>query len=295
HVLLEARELCESKSESAVVAEVAQVTKMIGDALALEKQPAQPRRACRDAQRRDAFDGLGVGPGVRDGAIARDASGEAMGFRQRKRLEALFDTFVHKGETLFEAQDLLADDLEAEMAGFDDARMHRSDSYFVHTVAVDPDKRVILLSRLPFWRRLEIASQRKAIDRPRRLPSPRALVIGVGLNADQIERGALHPVGGRKHPGQIRVVRALLGQRVLQQSEAFAVSKQYAHTKAAMAIALVACPQRDELSSAFPCQPACGQQLAGVHRATLGRNQARQWRGGNAQRRNVHGAVTKPG
>ena len=47
HVLLQARELREAERESAVVAEVAEVAEVVGDALALERERAQPQRARR--------------------------------------------------------------------------------------------------------------------------------------------------------------------------------------------------------------------------------------------------------
>src|SRR5256885_11781427 len=94
---------------------------------------------------------------------------------ERKCLKSLFDPFMDKREPLFEAQHFLTDDLEPEVAGLDDARVHGSDCDFMHAVAADADKPVVLLTRLPFRRRLEIVSQRKAIDRPCRLPCPGTL------------------------------------------------------------------------------------------------------------------------
>ena len=44
HVLLQARELREAEREAAVVAEIAEVAQVVGDALALERERAQPQR-----------------------------------------------------------------------------------------------------------------------------------------------------------------------------------------------------------------------------------------------------------
>ena len=66
------RENCaRPKRESAVIAEIAQVAQVVGNALALEAQRAQPRaRAGASSRPAMASTACGVGPAVGDGAVA---------------------------------------------------------------------------------------------------------------------------------------------------------------------------------------------------------------------------------
>ena len=75
HVFLQARELRQAEGEASIVAEIAEIAEMIGDALALEAERAQPNCARRNAQRQDALDRLCVRPCVGDRAIARYPAG----------------------------------------------------------------------------------------------------------------------------------------------------------------------------------------------------------------------------
>src|SRR5262249_49856168 len=194
HGLFEARDVRQSEGKAAVVAEIAQVAEMIGDALALEAERAEDDRARWHGELRDRFGGLRIGPGVRHRAIARDPAGEPIPVPDRQLLEALLDALVHVAQTFLEAQHLLADDLEAEVSRFDDPRVDGSDRDLVHAVAADAHEGIVLLARLPLRGSLEIAPKRKGVDRPRGLPQPGPLVVGVALQADQVERGALHAV-----------------------------------------------------------------------------------------------------
>ncbi len=193
HVLAQPGELGEAEREPAVVAEVAEVAQMVADALALEGERAQPRGARRRCDAGDGFQRLRVGARIRDGPVAGNASRQPVPLGERHRLEALFDPLVHVPEALLEAQHLFADDLEAEMSRLDDAGVHRPDGDLVNAVAFDADECVVLLARLPLRRRGEIAAQRELVDRPRGHPRPRALVVGVGRDADEVECRALHP------------------------------------------------------------------------------------------------------
>ena len=121
-----------------------------------------------------------------------------MRFRERKCLEALLDPLVNVREPLFETQHLFTHDLESKVSRLDDAGVNRTDCDLVDAIAAHTDKRVILFTRLPFGRWLEVAPQGKHVDRPCRLPYPRALIVGIALQAQQVEHGALHPVGGGK-------------------------------------------------------------------------------------------------
>ena len=242
---------------------------MIRDPLALERERTKPGGARRRCRRRDALERLRVRPRIRDGAVSRHASREPIRVAQRHLLESLFDALVNVTQPLLEAQDFLADDLEAEVSGLDDAGVHRSDGNLVHSVACDPDERVLLLPGLPLRQRHEIAAQRELIDRPARHPRPRSMIFAIGRGADEVERRPLHPVRrreDRRHVGMARVRR--IGQRVLEDREAVRIVQRDAQQEAAMAVALVARPERDEMAAAFPREPARRQQLAGAHRHT---------------------------
>ena len=150
YILLKPRELGEPERESAVVAEVAQIAKMVGDALALETKGTQARRARRNGDPGDRLGRLRVGPRVGDGAVAGNAPGESVALCQRECFEALLDSLVDVAKPFLEPQDFLADNLEPEVSRLDDAGVDRSDRDLVHAVAADAHERVILLARLPF-------------------------------------------------------------------------------------------------------------------------------------------------
>ena len=76
HVLAQDAAVGVHEREGGVVADGADVAEVVGEALQLGHQRAQPDRARRrlDAERR--LDGAGEGEGVGDGAVAGDAAGE---------------------------------------------------------------------------------------------------------------------------------------------------------------------------------------------------------------------------
>ena len=73
HVLLQPGKLRQPEREAGVVADEAEVAQMIGDALALEQQRAQPARALGGVKRGGALGGHRIGPGIGDGRIAAHA------------------------------------------------------------------------------------------------------------------------------------------------------------------------------------------------------------------------------
>ena len=85
--------------------------------------------SARGGRRRvgDRFERLRIGPGVRDGAVARHAAGQPVAGRGGHRFESLLDALVDESEPLFQAQHLFADDLEAEVTRLDDAGVHWTD------------------------------------------------------------------------------------------------------------------------------------------------------------------------
>ena len=67
-----------------------------------------------------------------------------MALEDRQLGEAPLDALVHVAEPLLEPEHFLADDREAEVAGLDDAGVHRPDRDLVHAVAVDAHERVVV-------------------------------------------------------------------------------------------------------------------------------------------------------
>src|SRR5262249_28049123 len=148
-----------------------------------EADCAQGSRACGHRNFLHRLERLRVSPGVGDSGIAGDAPRQTAAFSNRQRLEALLDPFVHVTESLLQAQHLLANDLETEMARLDDAGVNGTDRNLVHAIPGDANERVLFLARLPLRRCLEVALQWEAIDRPRCLPRPGPLVVGIALDA----------------------------------------------------------------------------------------------------------------
>src|SRR6185437_6869881 len=206
----------------------------------------------------------------------------------RQRFEALFDALVRVAEPLLEPQHLFADDLEAAMPWLDDSGVHRADGNFVNAVAFDLHEVVFLLSRFPLGGGNEVAPKGKLVNRPAREPQPRALVVGLGRDADEIVRCALHAIRGRKDRGQVRVARVGVGQRVLEHGEAVAILDDDANAEAAPPIALVARPERDELPVVLPREPAGGEKLTRAHLRALRGNAGGERSGGESERGDVH-------
>ena len=128
--------------EGRVVADGADIAEMIGDALELRHQRAEPDGARRNFDLERRLDRLREGERVSDGAVARGAArkrGAPLDARARhQRLDAL----MHIAEPLFEPHDGLAVGGEAEMSGLDDAGMDRADRNLVEALALDRQERV---------------------------------------------------------------------------------------------------------------------------------------------------------
>ena len=150
---------------------------MIRDAFELQSERTQPRRSRRNGRVRHALERLAVGPRERHGGITGHAGRETMRVLQLQRLEAPLDTLVYVAETLLESQHLFADDREAEVAGLDDARMHRPDRHFVHAVAFDAHEMVVVHGGRRFGdRRVALRRQRMKLRGPRGVTQPWSLV-----------------------------------------------------------------------------------------------------------------------
>ncbi|WP_208648592.1 hypothetical protein, partial [Micromonospora inaquosa] len=76
-----------------------------------------------------------------DGGVSADALGEADSLVCGMTFEQFLDSFVDVPEAGFEFEDGFADDGEAEVAGFDHARVDGADGDFVDAGALDDDER----------------------------------------------------------------------------------------------------------------------------------------------------------
>ena len=85
HVLAQDAAVGVHEREGGVVADGADVAEVVGEALELGHQRAQPDRARRRLEAERRLDRAGEGDGVGDGAVARDAAGELRRFVQRRR------------------------------------------------------------------------------------------------------------------------------------------------------------------------------------------------------------------
>ena len=244
-ILLEAQELRQAEGQAAVVAEIAEVTEVVGKALALEQQGTQLEGARRRRRAGERFERHRVGPGVGHGAVARDAAGEPRPLEQRQRLEALLDALVLVAEPGLESQHALADDREAEVTGLDGAGMHRPDRDLVHPVAFDRDEGIGCGG---FERRRVgrvVAAQREALRGPGAVPQPAARIGhragGVARDdAEQVESCALHARRAVEDVGQVGI--GVGGGVVLEPEQAFAANQQ--HVYRAPAVVRVTRPQR---------------------------------------------------
>ncbi len=72
--------------------------------------------------------------------VARGAGGELRGLFERRAGHQQLDAFMHVAQALFEARDGFAVGGEAEMAGLDDAGMHRPDRDLVQVFAFHRQK-----------------------------------------------------------------------------------------------------------------------------------------------------------
>ena len=171
--------------------------------LAMRSSSAISARSQTRARRRlDAergLDGAGEGERVGDGAVARDAAGEPAPPRSRSApAHQPLDALVHVAEPLLEAHHGLAVGGEAEMAGLDDAGVHRADRDLVQALALDRQERVGRRRAAGVGR-----ARRAARGRPRR--RGRARAAGPARRrreAEQVADRALQPDRRRMDAGR---------------------------------------------------------------------------------------------
>src|SRR5207247_2472202 len=173
-VFLEPPELGKTERKRDVVAEVAEVAEVVGDALELEQDAAQRKRPGRRLSPGGAFDRHRVRPGVGDRGVAGHAAGELRPLFQRHLLEAFLDAFVLVAEPLLKPQDLFADDREAEVPWLDRARVDRTDRDLVHAFALDRDERIAVRALSEAGRGVDVLAEGKRAFGPGSVPGPLA-------------------------------------------------------------------------------------------------------------------------
>ena len=156
--------------ERRVVADRADVAEVIGEPLHFGHQRAQPvgSRRNRDAERR--LGGAREGDLIGDRAVAADAARQLGAARQIGARHQRVDALVDVAEPLLQPRDGLAGGVKAEMAGFDDAGVHRPDGNLVQARAFRGEKRV----RRGRGRR-RLAGPEGMADRPAAVIEPRPL------------------------------------------------------------------------------------------------------------------------
>ena len=156
--------------ERGVVADRADVAEMIGDALELGHDAAQDLGARRRIDLQRLLDRAGEGEAVGHGGIAGDARDHARRALDVGVGEQPVDALVHVAEPLLQPRHRLAVDAEAEMAGLDDAGVHRADRNLVQALALDRQEIV----RPPDRAAPPAAARRAARACPRRRDRARA-------------------------------------------------------------------------------------------------------------------------
>ena len=121
--------------ERGIVADRADVAEMIGEPLQFGHQRAQIDRARRQ---RHCERGLGrerEGIAISHRAVAGGARRQPRGVGKRRARHQALDALVHIAEPLFEPHHEFAVGGETEMAGLDNAGMHRADRDLVQRFA----------------------------------------------------------------------------------------------------------------------------------------------------------------
>ena len=218
---------------------------MVGAAFELERERTQPGAARRDLAAAHALERAAVGPRVRHRRVSRDARREAMPLGERQVAEAALDALVRVAEALFEAQHLLADDREAEVARLDHAGVHRPDGDLVHAVAGDAHERVVV-DRGDRALRFAVAAQREKSGRPAVVPQPGPQIAVLRTQTQQIVQRALHAQRGRIDPGNARDAGRSGGDRELGDAQPLGVEIGGQHLGRRRVAPLLAAPQREQ-------------------------------------------------
>src|SRR5581483_3762888 len=111
------------KRKRRVIADGAYIAEMIGEALKLNHQRAEPNSARRNLQSERSLDSPCKGERVGDGAVARGAAGKTCALLKARASHQRLDSLMHIAEPLFEPHHRLTIGGEAKMPWLDDAGM----------------------------------------------------------------------------------------------------------------------------------------------------------------------------
>ena len=179
--------------EGGVIADRADVAEMVGQSFQLRHQPAQPLRARRRLNIERRFGGAGEGDAVGNGAVARRTAGQHGALGKIGARHQSLDALMHIAQPLFQPYHGLAVRGEAEMTGFDDARMHGADGNLMQAFALGRQE---LIAR---------AYGRHFSSHTQRMPYAPAVMVepgprigqGARFQAEEILDRALQPQGRR--------------------------------------------------------------------------------------------------
>ncbi len=266
-VLAQARELGQAEGQRGVVAECAEVAQVVGDALAFEHQRAQPGRALGNLALPRRFQRHAIGPGVGHGRVARHPAGEPVRFQRRQLGEAALDALVHVAQVLLEPQHFLADDREAEVAGLDDAGVHRADGDLVHAIAFDAHEGVV--GGQGAGARgcgLGALSQRRPPGCPQAVVQPRPLVAtAVGVQARQVGHGALQAHGAGERGREVGEAGACIVERQFEPDQPFEHGIGGAGHSSAAGGTAVDAPHRDQSPPSLGNAAGRGTPRVAIH------------------------------
>jgi hypothetical protein len=121
--------------EGSIVADRADVTKVIREALQLRHESAQPTRSLGHLDPKRRLDCLSKSERVGNGAVAGDAASELGSSVEIGTSHQALNSLVNVAKPFLKPNHRLAICREAEMAGLDDAGMDRTDRDLVHAFA----------------------------------------------------------------------------------------------------------------------------------------------------------------
>src|SRR5882672_12866480 len=110
-------------------------------------------------------------------------------------------------KSFLEPQHFFADDRKAEVAGLDDAGVHRAYGDFVYTVTFDADKVIAIGFGFPDERRSLLARERMKVRGPGGVTYPRPGILRAAGNAREIPNCPLHTRGRGKNRVERRIRR----------------------------------------------------------------------------------------
>ena len=238
----------EHQSKAGVVADGADIAEVVGEALELRHQSAQPNGARRNFDSERRFHSAGKGEAIGDRAVAGGPRRERAAAVDRGAQHEGFDALMGVAQTLFEPDHRLAIRGKTEMARLDDPGMHRPNRDLMQAFALGRKEPV----RFPIALRLGLLCQRVA-QLPAAMIEPGPPVGQPhGVKADR-DRGARAQAGSRAGAAVPQTENARQGTQwsprryVLALVEDRHVDRRHLSPKAEQGPAALGQPRRQEL------------------------------------------------